>query len=284
MFKDFENYFGCTEKLKIETTYRFNNPLINLSSEFILKNPNQTHKQLKGLSKLINTSFEIYYSISENQDDTFEVLQIFNKLLRNIENIQKKEILILGRYSFDIDRIKNEKGFLRIDKQEETISYSINKKDGTTKSIKAQFMTIHKAKGIEADIVIVLNCNSGKYGFPSEISDDKVLNLLLSEADQYDNGEERRLFYVAMTRAKEYIYFVANSFCKSKFISELEIESRKLPSKKCPVCKTGDVVLKKSGTSSNGSAYKFYGCSNYLFGCEYFKKDWETPEVKINSI
>ena len=48
LFKEFENYFGCTIKSKIETTYRFQNPLINLSSEFILKNPNQAKKELKG--------------------------------------------------------------------------------------------------------------------------------------------------------------------------------------------------------------------------------------------
>src|SRR5690606_352570 len=114
----------------------------------------------------------------------------------------------------------------------------------------------------EADIVIIINCNSGKHGFPSEMSDDKVLNLLLSEADQFENGEERRLFYVAMTRAKEQVFFVANESFKSKFITEIEIDTdeKKLP--KCPNCKTADLIIKKKGIASNGSKYAFVGCTN----------------------
>jgi DNA helicase-4 len=106
------------------------------------------------------------------------------------------------------------------------------------------------------------------------MSDDQVLNLLLSEADQFENGEERRLFYVAMTRAKENVYFIADSSFKSKFIAELEIESGQSPNKKCPTCKTADIVLRKSGTAKNGNTYKFYGCSNYLYGCEYTTTEW----------
>ena len=69
---------------------------------------------------------------------------------------------------------------------------------------------------------MVLNCNAGKHGFPSELSDSQILNLLLSGADHYENGEERRLFYVAMTRAKNQVYFFTNKFSPSKFITELE--------------------------------------------------------------
>ncbi|HEY5370497.1 MAG TPA: UvrD-helicase domain-containing protein [Hanamia sp.] len=273
LFKEFENYFGFTVKSKIETTYRFHNPLINLSSEFIQKNPNQAKKELRGTSNTRNTEFKIQYSVTENQDDTNALQNIFNQLLATNEPIEDKEIFILGRYGFDIDRIKNENGFFRIDKETGIISYSI-KTEEETKKLKAQFMTVHKAKGLEADIIIVLNCNSGKYGFPSEMSDDEVLNLLLSEADQFENGEERRLFYVAMTRAKENVYFVADSSFKSKFIAELEIESGQSLNKKCPTCKTADVVLRKTGTARNGNTYKFYGCSNYLYGCEYTTTEW----------
>jgi len=273
LLKEFEKYFGYTVKSKIETTYRFFNPLINLSSDFILKNPNQTKKELKGVSNSRQTNYKIHYSISENQDDTYEVQKIFNYLLTTDNNIHKKEIYILGRYNFDIDRLKNENRVFRIDKENEIISYS-KIENGEIRSLKAQFMSVHKAKGLEADIIIILNCNSGKYGFPSEMSDDQVLNLLLSEADQFENGEERRLFYVAMTRAKEQIYFVADSSFKSKFISELEVEGGQAPNKKCPNCKTADVVLRKTGIARNGNTYKFYGCTNYLYGCDYINWEW----------
>jgi len=274
LFREFENYFGFTVKSKIETTYRFHKPLINLSSDFIQKNPNQAKKELRGTSNTRNTDYKIHYSVSDNQDDTLVLQNIFNQLLTTDKDIEDKEIFILGRYGFDIDRIKNENSVFRIDKENETISYSIKTEEGENKKLKAQFMTVHKAKGLEADIIIVLNCNSGKYGFPSEMSDDQVLNLLLSEADQFENGEERRLFYVAMTRAKENVYFVTDSSFKSKFIAELEIESGQSPNKKCSTCKTADIVLRKSGKSKNGNTYKFFGCTNYLYGCDYTTTEW----------
>lgn len=270
LFKDFESYFGFTVKSKIETTYRFHNPLVSLSSEFIQKNPSQARKKLKSKSDLGNTYYEIQYSVTDNQDDTIALKQIFDKLLDETDNTENKKILILGRYNFDIDRIKNKHHVFRINKESGTLAYSVKTEDGETRAIKAQFLSVHKAKGLEADIVIIINCNSGKHGFPSEMSDDNVLNLLLSEADQYENGEERRLFYVAMTRAKENVFFVTDSSYKSKFIAELELESDNSLIKKCPHCETADLV-KRSGTN-NGKQWAFYGCSNFIYGCEY--KEW----------
>lgn len=269
LFKNFEQYFGHTVKSKIETTYRFHNPLINLSSEFILKNPNQAPKELKSTSLFKSTKHKIVYSDSDNQDDTFALRQILDELLETNDYLNK-EIYILGRYSFDINRIKNDPKIFLIDVEKGIIKYSQTNEDGKTKTIEAHFMTVHKAKGLEAEIVIVINCNSGKHGFPSEMSDDAVLNLLLSEADQFDNGEERRLFYVAMTRAKEMVYFIADSSYKSKFIAELEIESGDSTLKKCPKCITADLV-KRSGIK-NGKPWAFYGCTNFLYGCNH--QEW----------
>jgi DNA helicase-4 len=269
LFKNFENFFGYTVKSKIETTYRFHNPLISLSSDFILKNPNQAKKELKGTGILKSTRYEIVYSISDKQDDTFALKQIFDDLLLT-NDFDKKEIYVLGRFSFDIDRIKNELNTFYINKTDGTVSYIQRNENGEIKKLTARFMTVHKAKGLEAEIIIVLNCNSGKHGFPSEMSDDPVLNLLLSEADQFENGEERRLFYVAMTRAKEMVYFVADSSYKSKFISEIEIESGESKIKKCPKCKTADLI-KHSGIK-NGKKWAFNGCVNYLYGCNY--QEW----------
>jgi len=274
LFKEFGNYFGFTVKSKMETTYRFHNPLISLSSDFIQKNQNQSKKELRGTSSIRRTDYEIHYSTTDNHDDTLVLKDIFNQLLTTGEDVEEKEIIILGRYRIDIDRIKNENSVFRIDKENETISYSIKTEEGETKKLKAQFITVHKAKGLEGDIVIVLNCNSGKYGFPSEMTDDQVLNLLLSEVDQFENGEERRLFYVAMTRAKEKVYFIADSYFKSKFITELEVETKQSPNKKCPTCKTADIVLRKTGKAKNGNTYRFFGCTNYLFGCGYTTTEW----------
>jgi DNA helicase IV len=266
LFTKFDNYFGHAEKLKIQTTYRFHDPMIKLSSDFIQKNPNQEKKQLKGVGEFKSTKQKIVYSFSDDQDDTIALQKIFDEILSTGRS-DSKEIYVLGRYSFDIKRIKNNSHIFQIDKSNGFINYT--QSGGTGRKIKSQFMTVHKAKGLEADIVIVLNCNSGKHGFPSEFSDDAVLNLLLSEADQFENGEERRLFYVAMTRAKEMVYFVADSVNKSKFISELEIENGESNIKKCPKCKTADLV-RRSGVK-NGKPWAFDGCTNFMYGCSYKK-------------
>lgn len=267
LFKDFEEYFGYAEKLKIETTYRFNNPLIDRSSKFVLKNANQTRKELRAINSNRFTTHAIVYSNQEN-DDSYALRDIFRELLSS-GKAKDKEIIILGRYSFDIDRIKNEERFFGIDKKNETISYAAKTANGEIRRLSAQFMTIHKAKGLEADIIIVINCNSGKHGFPSGISDDPILNLLLSDADQFENSEERRLFYVAMTRARELVYFVSDILYKSKFITELEGQDQQTTIKKCPRCITADLV-RKTGIK-NGKEWAFDGCSNFVYGCDYKK-------------
>lgn len=267
LFKEFEDYFGCTVKSKIETTYRFRNPLIRLSSEFILKNPNQQRKELKAVDLFKSTNYKIAYSRTDNQDDSLALKQVFDELIDKNKHLYKKEIFILGRYTFDIGRLKNEQLFFQIDKATGSIKYKTKTDDKKEIEISAQFLTVHKAKGLEADIVIVINCNSGNHGFPSEMSDDTVLNLLLSEADQFENGEERRLFYVAMTRARENLIFIADSSYKSKFITELEVDSGDTSIKKCPRCKTSDLKLKSGMT--NDKKWAFYSCTNYIYGCDY---------------
>ncbi|WP_165929556.1 UvrD-helicase domain-containing protein [Pseudocnuella soli] len=270
LFKEFEKYFGFTVKSKIETTYRFHPPLMNLSSAFILRNPNQAAKELKSANLQKSTQYKIIYSVSENQDDTLALKEVFDELVGTVAGIDEKEVYILGRYSFDINRIKNENNVFHVDQEEGMITYRCLTADGSYTVLRAKFLTVHKAKGEEADIVIVLNCNAGKYGFPSGIADDLVLNLLLSEADQFENGEERRLFYVAMTRAKESLYLVADSTYKSKFITELEVSVPDAEVRKCPKCLNSDLV-RRSG-SKNGKVWAFDGCSNFAYGCEY--KEW----------
>lgn len=269
LFKDFEKYFGFSIRSKIETTYRFHSPLIGLSSEFILRNPNQVRKDLVSANANKNTTHKIVYSDSEDQDDTEAVLSIFNELVQTGQ-VTDKEIIILGRHSFDFNRIRNTSQIFNIDRRASRLQYRATMANGNSVQVTAHYMTVHKSKGLEADIAIVINCNTGKHGFPSGVADDHVLNLLLSEADQFENGEERRLFYVAMTRAKEMVYFVADRVYKSKFIMELEVGGVKSDIRKCPKCVTADLV-KRAG-KTNGREWAFYGCSNYRYGCGY--REW----------
>lgn len=277
LFKNFEKYFGFTERSKIETTYRFHEPLISLSSEFVLKNPNQTPKSLKSLSKGKATSINLINSTENN--DTSALESVLKSLIEQDPKLEGKSIKILGRYSFDIKRIETGDGRFQISKNGDLIRYHFHDHQSEKRKIDIQYLTIHKAKGLQADHIILINANAGKYGFPSEMSDDPILNMLLSEADQFENGEERRLFYVAMTRAKKSLHIISNKKNKSKFVAEIEPDlgntfGSEENSRPCPDCKTGEILLNAEGTAKNGNHYQFYACSNYNYGCTYSDKVW----------
>lgn len=89
-------------------------------------------------------------------------------------------------------------------------------------NLKFDFLTVHSAKGLEADYAVILNGNSGTYGFRSEISDDPLFNFLLSKADHFPNGDERRLFYVALTDARKTVHILSRDEQPSKFVEEIE--------------------------------------------------------------
>jgi DNA helicase-4 len=267
LFTDFEQYFGKTEVSFIETTYRFGIEMIKTSSEFILKNPFQKRKTLKSNSIGFNNPIEIIYANSIQSDDVNPMIDALNKI--NVENENKSNfsILALARYNHILDSYENHPDFI--------VSYNKNDNSSTLvykhlNNLKVKFLTVHKAKGLEADFVIILNCVSGSYGFPSERADDTILNLLLSKSDRFKNGEERRLFYVALTRAKQKTYITTNRTYTSKFIKEIDPNYVIDKSSKCPFCHDGSIILKE-GIAYNGRQYKKYTCSNWNFGCEYLK-------------
>ena len=277
LFYHFEKYFGVTAISKIETTYRFKTPLIQTTSEFILKNPVQVKKTLRqnGEGK---TDHRIVYTEESDNSDSDALAQIFENLIKENKKITTKDIMILGRYNFDIDRIESSKNNIAVKRKaseqlitgDGELSHTADIVEYTSSSgivLRAEYLTVHKAKGLEADIVIIINCNSGRYGFPSEISDDPLLKYVLSDSDSFENSEERRLFYVALTRAKERVYIIAHENIASKFLSEIDVSNSQRKTGKCPVCQEGN-LLKRSGTTK-GRKWAFWGCSNYRYGCDY---------------
>ena len=134
------------------------------------------------------------------------------------------------------------------------------------------YMTVHSSKGLEADYVVVLDLCSGNYGFPSEFIDDPVLDLVLAAPERHPNAEERRLFYVAITRARRGVYLLADSGPPSSFITELiqdgyDVTVFGRPLDKdvaCPKCVEGR--LEQRENSQDGGT--FYGCSNWPY-CDY---------------
>ena len=269
LFTEFEKHFGVTEFSKIETTYRFNKNMIDLSSKFILANPNQTAKQLKPFSINDIEPIEILNSNSFKNDDPFPLIKALTKI--NSENSNSKSkvtIMALSRYNHFINLYKERPDLF-------SVTYNqTNKNEIITylelPNLPIEFLSVHRSKGLQADYVIILNCVSGQYGFPSEQADDPILNLLLSKSDQFKNGEERRLFYVALTRSKRKTFITTNTTYKSKFIDEIDPNYIEDPKLKCPICKSGDKV-KKEGINRNGKPYTKFSCSNWNFDCDYLE-------------
>ena len=126
--------------------------------------------------------------------------------------------------------------------------------------IKHKCMTVHKSKGLEADNVIIVNLEDGINGFPNKIVDDDLLKFVKRDCDNYPFAEERRLFYVAMTRTKNANYLLVNKKRPSRFVEELLLENKNIKIMNdilyCPKCH-GRLILR------GGRYGKFYGCQNY---------------------
>ena len=266
---DFEKYFGFTEHCKIETTYRFHQPLINKSSEFIMKNKEQKEKTIKtpiGDTKKTYLSF-----VKCDCDDENGVIYKVEEIIRTIPDNQS--ILLLGRYNYDAMSV----GFTgKIDMKEARIMVKLAGRE-------VPFLSVHSAKGLEADHVILVNCNQGAYGFPSLIEDDPILDFVLSKGETYPFAEERRLFYVAMTRARMKMYVCYDQKRPSPFISEFLVRLE-VGSYLCPRCLEGKMEMIKGGVTSNGTEYRSFVCSNRESGCDFFETkygDLTPPGIQI---
>lgn len=294
IFTKFDNFFDVCETRYVEKTYRNSQQLIDASSNFVMKNPDQSRKELKS-----SKSLECPIKIVKFDNDFDEILK-FELIIKNIINQSKfenKKILILGRNNKDIFNllknfnVKNEDGKrkfeilgdedkLRRDKFVKIV-YRYNP------DVNIEYRTVHQSKGLECDNVILINLKNWRAGFPNKMVDDPVLNFVKRNGDSFSYAEERRLFYVALTRTKNNVYLLAPYFKSSVFIQELEIdvnvellnlENNKLetlkniekngeryviPTKlKCPVCKTGIVLLESFW--NNGKLNRVLKCSHNM--------------------
>ena len=271
LFKQFEKYFGYTKKCLMETTYRFGEPAIAESSNFILANPEQAVKKVHSFNQEAETKLD--FISTDGRDGVVETVKhLVDQIPLN------KDVLLLGRYGFDVNIFKNTELAVHETKDRIYVTYG---------SRQMNFMTVHQSKGLECDYIILLNCNGGMIGFPSQISDSPVLKYVLSEPDSYSFSEERRVFYVGITRAKKHTWVLYDKKNPSPFVKEfvktLEREIQpvaRIPeSELCPKCRCGCIKVIKTGVAVNGNPYTTYACSNEKYGCDYL----ETKFVNLNS-
>jgi len=203
----FSQHFGTAVEGYLTQTYRSFKGIVDVASEFIQKNPNQLKKALKAHEDKKNSQVFIleYESDLEQHSQIKGLLYRINQ--KAIMNNQVVSIFLLSRYNH-----LNPKALIR--------------ELSRLENIKLSFKTIHAAKGLEADYVILLNVEYGVYGFPSLVSDDPILNMIIPEPENFLNAEERRLMYVAITRAKRAAYLSSNKKKQSVFIEELTNISR----------------------------------------------------------
>ena len=202
LFNQFSDYFGLTEISKIETTYRFGEPLVSMSAHFIQANSAQISKQIRPYNQDAHT--DLSFVSYDKQTYCTKLEQILSYLPKD------KSVFLLGRYSFD--DIYLSAAYQSV-QENDKFYYIIADR-------KVEFLTVHKSKGLEADYVILLQCNRDTYGFPSMVSDDPSLNYVLTQSDRFPHGEERRLFYVAITRAKIKTFVMYDYKTPSVFVDE----------------------------------------------------------------
>lgn len=262
LFTNFEKYYGYTEKSYIETTYRFNKSLIELSGRFVLKNKAQIKKQLRPFIEKDEKSFELVYG-NGVEELSFHLKQRLNQLPKG------SDVAFLGRYNESRDLVPFLDDDLTCNYYKQTDKTSIH--FSQRKDLKIEYLTAHKSKGLQVDYVFLINTKNNRYGFPSQIEDDPILKIFFMDTEAYPFAEERRLFYVALTRAKKFVFLMVDNYHKSPFIREIEedygLNATKQNVQYCPKCKKGEMIIRPG----KGKYPDFYGCSNYPF-CKHRQK------------
>jgi len=273
-FMEFEKKLPNAKEFYLKNTYRNSQELINASKDFISLNPLQKSKDITS-SKSIPKPFIIFNYQVSNMDSLIASLCYIKSRNKN----KKVKLMILGRTNFSIDMIKLRPEFNDVGTDENNnIIYHYDNYD----NIDIVFLTIHRSKGLEADYVFVTSVHSKM--MPLNISKDKEYLNIINKLNEYEeekehekyeglpSSEERRLFYVALTRTKNNVFlsvpnnhkyikesiFVTDLYNKNKeYIHTYNVDRMyEIPEEeRCPIC--GGIITE---VSKKGKIYRF--CEN----------------------
>ena len=251
IMRKFSEHFGECEQHILKTTFRCVDRIAETANEFILRNPLQIPKTIQSIHQANEP--RVHLGLPGEREDS-KLKEALGKIAEDAKKHQKTStVLLLGRYRHlrpdNLSSLKRQFPELRIN-----------------------YMTIHGSKGLEADYVVVLRLCSGRFAFPSENADDPLLELVLPASKVYPNEEERRLFYVALTRARRHAFLLVEGGPPSCFASELigdgydiTIFGRSTANDiSCQSCVTGRIVWR---TNKHRGEF-FYSCSNFPY-CKF---------------
>lgn len=257
IFTQFEANFGACWQGRLEQTYRCNQLLADTAAGFVQRNPDQIRKTVRSTRAAIPRSIRVIPVSVEWRKPSFpkacfQLLDRLNTFLDGIssqwrrETGQKLKVLVLWRYNL-LDPFHGQ--------------------PPEFSAIEVAGMSFHRSKGLEADYTILLDVSEGDYGVPSRIEDDELLNLVIPRPETFAYAEERRLFYVTLTRASRGTFILCNRRKPSRYIRELceiagnevrfeTIEGKELD--QCPSCLVGELVERKGRNDTT-----FYGCNQF---------------------
>ena len=238
IMREFGDRFGAFERIDLATTFRCADRIAAVTTDFVLRNPAQIRKTVRATRKADQPAVYIGLPGEQGLSLLKEALDRIAEDARRHEEMS--EVLLLGRYRHL--RPRNMDALPR-----------------RCPGLRFTWMTVHRSKGLEADYAVILGLCSGKYGFPAEIADDPLLDLVLAAPEAHPNAEERRLLYVAVTRARRQVYLLADGgYDVAVFGRPPEGDVS------CPRC--GGGRLERRENTRGGSV--FYGCSNFPL-CEH---------------
>ncbi|MDD3121251.1 MAG: UvrD-helicase domain-containing protein [Bacilli bacterium] len=293
LFLKFKGLMGYADYLTIDHTYRNAQEVINIAGDFIQKNSSQLKKNL-----ISPKNIDIPIILYEYNDITYkneikgykgiiiEKAKILNKIISSISRQYgtNQTIAVLGRYNFEEQQLTKTDLFY-LDKKANLRSKNFPK-------VKLIFSTIHNSKGLGFDNVIILNGSNEVYGFPSQIEMDPIFKLVKYYDQTISYAEERRLFYVALTRTKNQVHILYPKTKPSSFVLELanNYDLVKHPSditekaplqdrkdKLCPICGY-PLQLKKN----RAYGFRLFMCSNEPELCGYLTNNLRSGKESIS--
>ena len=191
---------GVHRVVDLGRTFRSVDQIAHAAKKFVLQNPAQLDKTVVPAGVAESPAIQV---VSTFKHDADHKLAAVLRALPNLhEGTKRTSVLLLGRYRHlapeRLPQLRRE--FPHLD---------------------LAFKTIHSSKGLEADHVVILSLFRGRTGFPSEIVDDPLLSLVSPDAEPFENAEERRVMYVALTRARKTVTLMSSASKQSAFVSEL---------------------------------------------------------------